>query len=127
MRLFLLNSLVVLFLLSVGAAGTAWGHAHLVESTPANGAVLDASPPQLTLRFNSQIETPLTRLVLIGGGSEIPLLLDDAQPGGTSDEITAPLPALEAGRYRVRYRVMATDGHPTSGVLRFTVSDPPGQ
>ncbi len=126
MRLLLFS--LALFLLTVGMASAALGHAQLIESTPSNGAVLDESPPQLTLRFNSLIETPLTRLVLIGGdGREIPLTLDTPQAGERSEMITAPLPLLEAGRYRVRYRVMATDGHATSGVLRFTISVSPAQ
>jgi methionine-rich copper-binding protein CopC len=41
----------------------------------------------------------------------------DAPP----DTLIYPLPALEPGPYRARWKVLSADGHVTEGVLLFTV------
>ena len=112
-----------LALLGLGLAGRAGAHALLVESVPAEAATLDASPPQLVLRFNSRIEHKLSRAALLRGENGEPqaLALDaDAPP----DRLTAALPALAPGSYVVDWQVLSVDGHRVAGKLRFQVRGP---
>jgi methionine-rich copper-binding protein CopC len=100
--------------------GPAMAHAIVVESEPANGARLDRSPPAARVRFNSKIERRLSRLSLVGPDRRpIPLAVDGA--GDRPDRLVAPLPPLQRGAYAIRWRVLATDGHITEGMIRFTV------
>jgi len=74
------------------------------------------------LRFNVRVEQALTRAALVSHkGAAVPLTI---LPAGEarSERVLIAVPALGAGDYEVRYRVLATDGHATQGVLQFRVS-----
>jgi methionine-rich copper-binding protein CopC len=101
-------------------AAPAAAHSLLLESVPAAGATLSAPPAQLMLRFNNRVEKALSRLRLIDErGAEQPLAI--AVAGGPADRLTAPVPALAPGRWRVEWQVLSTDGHVVSGRFDFTV------
>jgi len=102
----------------------AGAHAIVLESVPARDAVLDHSPDQVVLRFNSKIEKRLSRVTLAAGrGTPQPVaILTDGQPGdGEPDRIVVPLRPLGPGLYVLRYKVLSVDGHITEGLLKFTV------
>jgi copper transport protein len=112
---------VGLLLLSTGEA---WAHAELIETTPANGAHLDAVPRQVVLRFTESV-------LPVRGGFR---LLDDsgatiAEPSahgvsGDAARVSMPLPAtLGDGVYVVNWRVISADSHPVHGALVFSVGD----
>ena len=114
---------LALAVLLVGFAEHAAAHALLVEAIPAEAAMLETSPPQLVLRFNSRIEHKLSRAALISGedGQPQPLTVDAAT---TPDRLTATLPALAPGSYVVDWQVLSVDGHRVAGKLRFRVRGP---
>ena len=114
---------LVLALCWFGLAEHATAHALLVEAVPAEAAVLDASPPQLVLRFNSRIEHKLSRAALMLGedGQPQPLTIDAAT---TPDRLVATLPALAPGSYVVDWQVLSVDGHRVAGKLHFQVRGP---
>ncbi|HTU00700.1 MAG TPA: SCO family protein [Candidatus Sulfotelmatobacter sp.] len=96
------------------------GHAILMESTPKQDDAV-ANPRRVVLRFNSRIEKKLCTLNIVGPGQSNVILLrqeTDAPP----DTLIFHLPELAPGAYRVRWKVMASDGHMTEGGLRFSVS-----
>jgi methionine-rich copper-binding protein CopC len=98
----------------------AQAHAIIVESAPAHGSTGPA-PRRLVLRFNSRLEKPLCSVQLVGPRKRSIALLHqeaDAPP----DTLAYPLPALEAGEYQARWKVMAADGHVTEGTVLFTVA-----
>ena len=106
---------------SLLGAFPAYGHVSLASSDPADGAALDAPPAQAVLVFSDPVNGALSRAALLIDGAPVtppqPVRVD-------RDTITVPLPA-QAGRYRVAYRVVGTDGHRIDGQIRFTVSGPP--
>ena len=110
-----------LALLATALAPCAAGaHALLLESTPADGAVLSAAPARAELRWDSRIERKLARVALDGpDGKEVALAPDpgEARP----DRISLALPRLAAGSYRLTWRVLAVDGHASFGQIRFTI------
>jgi len=102
-------------------ATPAVAHSLLLESTPAAGATLAAAPHELMLRFNNRIEKPLSRVRLLDGrGGVQPIALRaEAAP---ADRLTAPLPVLAPGRWRVEWQVLSTDGHVVSGRFDFNIA-----
>jgi methionine-rich copper-binding protein CopC len=104
-------------LLALGS--TAHAHSLLLSSVPAADALV-TGPPAVTLRFNNRIEKKLSRIRLVPPQGEPRIL--PLRPGGAVDALEAPLPALGAGRYRVEWRVLSTDGHVVSGAFAFSVS-----
>ena len=103
------------------APALACAHAVVVDSVPRNGAALSAAPRQIELRFNVRVEQALTRAALVSHkGAPVPLTILPASES-RSERVLIAVPSLGAGDYEVRYRVLATDGHATQGVLQFRV------
>jgi len=104
------------------AASPALAHAIIVEAAPAVGAVLHAGTIDVRLRFNSRIDRYRSRLLVLDGiGKETPVAIDDDTP---ADVITARISGLASGEYRLRWQVLALDGHITRGDIPFTVTAP---
>jgi len=102
-----------------GAPPRALGHAVVVRASLDQTAIPAETPRDVVLEFNSGIETKLSKVVLVAeGGDERPLELGAA---GAQNELHVKVPALAAGHYGLRYKVLAADGHVTESVLRFTV------
>jgi len=117
-------ALVGLLLASLPTVARA--HAILVESTPKQGEVTKKAPTEVVLRFNARIEKAVSHVALLGPGGDkvkLPPLPEDRD--GPPDRLRIDLPALKPGEYKLEFRVLASDGHATPGLLRFTVSPPP--
>lgn len=111
---------VLTSLLSVQAASA---HAQLLDTDPAEGAVLDEAPAHATLRFNEAVQLLPTSIELFSAsGSPIALT---ARVSGTDVFITMPT-ELTDGRYALSYRVVSADGHPVSGAVSFSIGDADG-
>jgi copper resistance protein C len=94
-------------------------HAVLIAARPvANGSV---SGPDIDveLRFNSRIDAARSRLTLVLPNQRLrPLsLLASATPATLDAHVTG----LGAGDYKLRWQVLAADGHITSGEIPFRV------
>jgi hypothetical protein len=105
--------------------GPAAAHALVVDSTPPAGATLAAAPPRIVLRFNSRIDPERSRLTLVGpsagaAAAAAPLALAP-DPAADATRIEAPCPPLEPGAWRLRWQVLAVDGHITRGDIPFTI------
>lgn len=99
--------------------GLASAHAMLHASSPADGAVLDASPRAVELTFMEECRVTMLRL-LDESGRERPLRRPAA---AMTDRVSAPLgAALPAGSYRLEWRAVGSDGHAMSGTVRFAVA-----
>jgi methionine-rich copper-binding protein CopC len=108
--------------LVLAAAGPVTAHSLLIESTPPANATLTSPPRQLALRFNNRIEKALSRVRLLdarGGGQPFVLTVDG---GGAHDRLTAAVPALAPGPWRVEWQVLSTDGHVVSGRFEFRLA-----
>ena len=114
-------ALVALALLVVPVAlrGQVEAHSILLESVPAHGAKLSASPHRALLRFNARIEPALTRVSLVEGRERRTSL--EISKESVVDRIIVPLPPLAPGVYTLAYKVLAIDGHITKGLIQFTV------
>jgi methionine-rich copper-binding protein CopC len=97
-------------------AGAPGAHSLLLASSPAAGSVVSAPPGQITLGFNNRIEKRLSRIRLVGGGETRDL---SVSADGRADSLTATVPPLAPGTYRVEWQVLSADGHVVSGVFSF--------
>jgi methionine-rich copper-binding protein CopC len=104
-------------LLLVASAGA---HAVLLESSPSLNATVSAPDVPIKLRFNVRIDTNRSRLTLLRpDGSTTSLELAKDSP---ADTLSAHANALPPGEYRLRWQVLASDGHITRGEIPFTVA-----
>ena len=107
--------------LALALAGSALAHSLLLESSPATGARLAAPPPEISLRFNNRIEKNLSTIrVLDERGAPRPATMRVGD--GAADRLTATVPALAPGAWRVEWQVLSTDGHIVSGRFSFRVA-----
>lgn len=97
-------------------------HALVTESEPAVGATLaDGPPPRVRLRFNSRIDRARSRLVLHGpDGGQTPLPLASGNDPTLLEARTDIVP-WAPGAWRLRWQVLALDGHITRGDVSFTL------
>ena len=108
--------LVVLVLVPVAPVEA---HTRLTASTPADGARLARPPAEIRLRFSEPVDPAVVRLSLVDAAGRPHRL---SEPHGLDGEVGTTLaPTGPAGRWRLDYRVVGTDGHPVTGTLSFTV------
>lgn len=97
-------------------------HDALIDSSPAADSTVETLPAELTLTFSA---------ALIGGDGSTEVVVTDAAGDTVSDGpaeldgamVTQPLVAeADAGEYHVLWKVVSSDGHPTSGEFGFTVT-----
>jgi len=115
--------LIAYMMMWLTAAAPANAHAIVIGSTPKAGAVISAAPFEITIRFNSRIDAARSTLVVLDADRASTGIALTA--GTTPDLLTAQGPALTPGRYRLRWQVLALDGHITRGDIAFTVSPAP--
>jgi len=114
----LLAAFVLLFAWPQSAAA----HDSLVDSDPAADSSIELLPPELTLTFSA---------ALIGGEGSTEVVVLDAEENNVAEGepeldgamVTQPLASGgTAGEYHVIWKVVSSDGHPTSGEFGFTVT-----
>jgi methionine-rich copper-binding protein CopC len=114
-------ALILLAALAVSfAVSPAHAHAVLLESTPALKSSVTGPNVPIKLRFNVRIDALRSRLTLIHpDGSAQALEISKQTP---ADTLSAEATGLAAGAYRLRWQVLASDGHITRGEIPFTVT-----
>jgi methionine-rich copper-binding protein CopC len=113
---------VLVLFLTVAASRQATAHALVVESSPAIDSSVAGPKIDVTLRFNSRLDQQRSRLTLIGAdGRERRLALS---PGSAPDMLKASAADVLPGTYRLRWQVLAIDGHITRGDIPFRVTQP---
>ena len=107
----------VAFSLIVASASA---HAVLLESTPSLKSSVAGPDVPIKLRFNVRIDASRSRLTLVGPlGFGQALEISKASP---ADALVANAAGLLPGQYRLRWQVLASDGHITRGEIPFAVS-----
>lgn len=102
-------------------ASSAFAHAKLQNSTPANGATLSSPPGELRFEYNEAIEPAMSSVKVLGPDSR-PVAVEKAEVSKDNDKVlSVKVPPLPAGAYRVEWSTMGHDGHHTKGVVSFTV------
>jgi hypothetical protein len=114
-----LGALATAALMIAASAPLVAAHAVLTKTSVNLEAVPADAATSIVLSFNSRIEPAFTTAVLVDADRhERPLA---TRPREAPGEVAVELPPLSTGRYALRYRVLAADGHVTEAMLRFRV------
>jgi len=112
---------VVVLAGSALVAGLAVAHAVLQRSEPRADSSLKRPPEEVRLYFSEALEPAYSTLRVLdardGQVDRRDARIDRANP----TLLRATLPALPAGRYRVRWRVISIDADATEGEFTFRI------
>lgn len=110
-------SQMTLIVLAAGAAQTVFAHAELSGSTPANCAMLEAAPENVTLNFSEPVRLTALSVQKDGAAKQSigPLSAE------ALEQFVVAAPALEDGHYMVSWRALSQDTHVMSGEFMFAV------
>jgi copper resistance protein C len=95
-------------------------HAILKESHPAANSKVAGPDVPILLKYNVRIDAKLSKLQLLNPDNSTSDLKIEAQTA--ADTLTANATGLKPGAYRIRWQVLAPDGHITRGEVPFTVT-----
>lgn len=113
------------FLSVVGAVvvlSAAAFHLALVSSMPGKGETLAAPPTKVTLTFSAKVNPKVTAIsILAPDSTEVAKLIPRATAKPSVIEADMPR-RLPSGRYIVRWRTAAADGHVIRGSYCFTIN-----
>lgn len=120
---FLVAAVLAAALVVLLPAGAARAHDDILGATaPAADAALDSLPAEVRLTFIAPL-APIDPLVVVRA-SDGTSVADGAPVMADGAVVQALLPDTGAGQYTVSWRVVAEDGHPSSGAFAFTVLEP---
>ena len=112
---------IIFFLLLVVGSARLEAHAFLKDADPGVGSTIQTSPGEIRIRFTENIEPTVSSIqVFDASGKEVDkrdLYLD------RSDHalLHVSLPSLDAGTYKVVWRVVSVDTHVTNGNFTFRI------
>jgi copper resistance protein C len=117
---FLFRKAIVALLLAGASAFVAFAHAILVKSMPAANEVVAGPNVPVELTFNSRVDQARSTLTLESPNHSTARLHPDADPSSPA-KLTGRISNLAAGSYKLRWQVLAVDGHITRGEILFRV------
>ena len=98
-----------------------WGHAFPDHSDPKVGSTVTASPSQVRIWFDSDLEPAFCTIMVHNANNEMVDKRDGRVDPSNPTLLQVSLPKLPPGVYRVMWNVVARDGHRTMGDFTFTV------
>jgi copper transport protein len=103
------------------AAGTAFAHAELVASNPANQAILATQPEGILLTFSESVDPVGDSIRLVdAAGNAVPL--GPVDQGAGDDTLRAVLPGvIDDGTYVVGWQAISADSHKIRGAFTFSI------
>lgn len=122
-RISITASIAAISALTLTSITPALAHTALVSSTPRNNAVIQVSPKSFALTFSevlASIEGKKINSITVTGPTKNLVKLRALRIVKTTMS-TTPVEPLVLGRYEMKYRVVAKDGHALNGTLHFTI------
>jgi len=96
------------------------GHAILKDSSPMSNGTVPGPDVPVRLHYNVRVDAALSKLELLNPDQSTTSLAIEKQPA--PDTLTSVAKGLKAGAYKIRWQVLAPDGHITRGEVPFTVT-----
>lgn len=113
------SRLAIAILVALAAPASAFAHASLVRSLPANGAVVARPPAVVRVVFDDSVQVGPGIEAIRNGGRSVLAGRPHIEGGRT---LVVPLRrGLADGAYSVRWSIVSDDGHLESGVLAFAI------
>ncbi|TWB43311.1 copper resistance CopC family protein [Nitrospirillum pindoramense] len=104
------------------APATAEAHAIVIDSNPKVNDTLGVGGNILKVHFNSRIDRARSKLTIIAADkTEVPVTMT-ASPD--DETLTGQVTLSTIGSFKLRWQVLAVDGHTTRGDIPFTVIQP---
>ncbi|MBL1259264.1 MAG: copper resistance protein CopC [Thiotrichaceae bacterium] len=116
-RASLYSSLLLLLIFPL----VSWGHVHLDKSIPAKGEAVSPAPESLQLWFSGGVETDWSKIEV---KREDGTRMDDGEISHINDDpktLKVTLKPLPAGTYKIKWNIVAHDGHRIKGNSHFSV------
>lgn len=101
-------------------AGLMEGHAILKETRPVANSKVTGPDVPVMLKYNVRIDAKLSKLQLLNPDNSTSDLPIETQT--SPDTLNSKAIGLKPGAYRIRWQVLAPDGHITRGEIPFTVT-----
>lgn len=95
-------------------------HAILKETSPSANSTVAGPDVPVKLKFNVRIDAARSKLQLLHPDNSVTDLAIEKQ--SAADTLTTKAAGLKPGAYKVRWQVLAPDGHITRGEIPFTVA-----
>jgi copper resistance protein C len=121
-RLAIAAGVGALFVIATMTPQVASAHAARVATDPADNAVVETGPEQVSATFNEQLQTTFAAMSVVGPDANLWSAGDPAVRGAVVGIGLRPLGP--AGTYTVNYRVTSADGHVVSGSWSFRLTVP---
>ncbi len=107
-------------LLALGSASPAAAHNSQIGSSPAAGAVLDAAPSKVSIRFDADLMDIGEALVVrAADGTIVSTGIPTIKGNTIRTDVRTDVPA---GEYTVAYRIVSKDGHPVTATFTYTLT-----
>jgi copper transport protein len=104
---------------------TAFGHATIVSTTPADQHVFRVQPREVSLKWSEAVDLGEHAVRLLdSSGTEVKTAKARHGPAGASTAVLSLPPRLKHGTYVVTWRVVSADSHPVSGAFSFSIGSP---
>lgn len=107
--------------LAATVSSAAFAHARPAKTDPAANAALSAAPAAVAIDFTETLEPAFSSIIVVDGAGKTVSDGKASVEAANRKRMTAPLSALGAGAYTVKWVAVATDGHRTQGTYRFSV------
>lgn len=117
----LLVVVLVLVQLIMGPSPTAAAHVELLESEPSASISTPGPVPQIRLTFTQPL-IPDFAAAQLTTSRQPPLPLTVQVEGAMLIAAVPKIVALTEGEWTIAYRIVADDGHPVTGEVRFIVT-----
>jgi methionine-rich copper-binding protein CopC len=98
-----------------------WGHAFPDHSDPKVGSTVSASPAQVRIWFDSDLEQAFSTLMVHNADGKMIDKRDTRVGPADPKLLQVSVPPLPPGIYLVIWNVVARDGHRTNGQFSFTI------
>ena len=99
-------------------------HAYIKKSTPLENEKVEKAPAEVTIKFDESIQPAFNSIkVFDSKGNRVDKnngQIDPKQPSILKSGLKKDLPN---GSYRIKWKVVSSDGHPVEGVIPFQVGD----
>ncbi len=96
-------------------------HAKLVSSAPAANESVETAPKSILLTFNKPVESAFSSIRVFDLDDNPVKSEKPAHQGNNAKTLEAILPPLSAGKYKVTWRIVATDGHKMKNEYFFSI------
>ena len=115
--------LVLMALASLTAPHRAAAHAFIDHTDPVVGSTVKQAPAEVRISYTQGLETAFSRVqVFDAAGREVDKKDVHLDSKNNHLLIVSLPPGLGAGKYKVVWRVVSVDTHPTEGSFAFVVA-----